>query len=265
MKKRNITYFVLGLFMALAFLSCKKEKPAPPVYIGYDYFPNNAGHWIIYRVDSMIVPFSSNTIDTFHYYIKEVIDSFYTNNLGQRTQVIERYKATNLDSAWVYQKSWTGNLTSTEALRTEDGIKYVKLLFPVTANTAWNGGAFSSNAGANAVFPDWNQSSFYYLSVNTPMTLNNQYFDSTLIVIQDTTPINSNFEWHQFYIEEYATNIGRIYKGIINLFDPNLSLPDPITGQDSLYITSDFIYLAQKGELQQGSLIYTETYVSSGN
>ncbi len=266
MKGRTITYYFLSIVIAFVFISCKKDKPGY-IYQGYDYFPNNVGHWVIYNVDSVYVnPLIANHADTFNYQIKEVIDSFYTDNTGARTQVIVRYKRTLPDSVWAYQKTYTGSLTATEALRTEDGIKYVKLTFPIATNASWNGGAFNNSAGSNAVFPDWNQTNFQYTSVNTPTYLNWHNFDSTVTVLQDSDRI-INLITHQFFLEVYATHIGRIYKEIINLsssggtigFDPG----PPI--RDSLYSPADYIYLIKANQLAQGSTIYTETYVSSGN
>ncbi|HXP48832.1 MAG TPA: hypothetical protein VN922_02700 [Bacteroidia bacterium] len=266
MKSRTITYSFLSVVVAFVFTACVKDKPAY-IYQGYDYFPNNAGHWVIYNVDSIYVnPLNVNHADTFNYQVKEVIDSFYTDNTGARVQVIVRYKRANSTLPWTYEKTYTGILTTTEALRTEDGVKYVKLTFPVTANAIWNGGAFNSSAGTNAVFPDWNQSNFQYISVNTPTYLNWQNFDSTITILQDSSI--AALLSHQTFIEKYATNIGRIYKQIINLSAASGAGTigvDLNALKDSIYVPADYIYLIMGNRLAQGSVFYTETYSSSGN
>ena len=266
MKFKTTLYYSLSIVIVMVIASCKKDKPAT-IYQGYDYFPNRASHWIIYNVDSISANPQKSRIDTFTYQIKEVIDSFYTDNTGARTQVIIRYKRKLPDSIWAYQKTYTGNLTSTQAIRTEDGIKFVKLAFPVSVNASWNGGAYNNSVGANAVFPDWNQTNFQYTSVNSPLYLNWQNFDSCVTVLQLS---NQNQIQYQYFVEEYAVNIGRIYKEIINVTTPT-SYPwtvgfDPNhPGQDSIWVQADYPYLILTNELAQGSVVYTETYVSSGN
>ena len=266
MKLKTILYYSLSVVIVMVIASCKKDKPAT-IYQGYDYFPNRIGHWIIYNVDSMSDDAQKSKIDTFAYQIKEVIDSFYTDNTGARTQVIVRYKRTFPDTVWTYQKTYTGNLTGTQAIRTEDGIKFVKLTFPVNVNASWNGGAYNNSAGTNAVFPDWNQTNFQYTSVNMPLYVNWQNFDSCVTVLQLS---NQNLIQEQYYVEEYTVNIGRIYKEIINVnaatsypwtigFDPNHP------GQDSIWVQADYSSLVKTNELAQGSVVYSETYVSSGN
>ena len=258
MKKRTITYCLVSI--VIVFASCKKDKPAS-IYMGYDYFPNNIGHWVIYNVDSISFnPVLTAGSDTFNYQIKDVIDSFYTDNTGTRTQVIIRYKRANSSASWLYQKTYTANLYPTRATRTEDGVKYVKLAFPVAVNTTWNGGAY--NALPSTYF-QWDDTVFQYTSVNSPLSINGVYFDSTLTVLQDN---ENTQEYHRSYTEQYAVGVGRISKqiteidanGVIIWFDPNYGL-------DSLLVNSDYNVLVKAGRLAQGSTIYSETYVASGN
>jgi len=263
MSRKSTTYFLLGVVILLA--SCKKDKPAS-IYLGYDYFPNNVGHWVIYSVDSIsfnpLLPCDCGS-DTFNYQVKDIIDSFYSDNTGARTQVIERFKRANSSANWVYQKTYTANLTKTGATRSEDGVKYVKLVFPVTVNNTWNGGPF--NPIPSTYFP-WNDTAFSYTSVNSPININGNYFDSSLTVIQDN---ENTLIYHRLYTEQYAVNVGRIYKQIVEI-DANASNGqfigfDPNYGVDSLFVPSDYVPLVKANRLAQGSTIYTETYIASGN
>lgn len=245
--KRRMKYAVLITSMlGIAFLSCKKEKhPAP--YMGYDYFPDNVGHYVIYQCDSIIVNTLSIQIppfDTFKYQIKEVIDSLYLNNQGQWTQRIVRYKRTDTTQAWssifTPEKVWTGNLlvnkTPPMAIRQEDNYKYIKLVFPMSLNEQWNGNAMNT-------IGTWN---YQYTALNTPLTINGTHFDSTLTVAQINNP---SLQGNQFYEEQYATGVGLIYKEVIDWQAGSLSLtaPPPINNAIS------------------GTVFYSETYLSSGN
>jgi len=262
--RKLLAYICSVCIAALLFTACKKDKPTG-IYMGYDYFPINIGHWVIYNVDSVyLYPFKlPYQIDTDVYQVKEVIDSLYTNNLGQRTAVIDKFKRLPDSVNWVYQKTYTANLSPTEALRKEDNVTYVKLIFPVTATSTWNGGAFNSGEYNSGL--DWDESNFQYTIVNTPATINSIAFDSTLTVLQCD---NQNFTQYQYIVEQYATGVGLIYKQIINMVSTRIVLPPnpPPVLPDSLWTSADYIYLTPQSIILQGSLLnYTETYVSSGN
>ncbi len=238
--KIKYTLVIVSVF-GILFFSCKKESQ-PVVYLGYDYFPNKVGHYIIYQCDSIIFdPYSNKTpqFDTFQYQIKEVIDSIYPNNSGEPTQRIVRYKRTDNTIPWsnilIPEKVWTGNLFSSDALRQEDNYVYIKLVFPMTLNETWNGN--SSNT-----LGDWE---YKYTSLHTPATINGNHFDSTLTVLQRN---NANFFQYQYYEEQYAAGIGMIYKEVIDYSDTSFaSIPPPASSANA------------------GTILYTETYLSSGN
>lgn len=229
----------------MVFLSCKKEKQ-PTIYMGYDYFPNTVGHYVIYQCDSITVNTLSINIppfDTFKYQIKEVIDSIFPNNQGEPTQRIVRYKRTDTATPWINisisEKVWTGNLLSTMAQRQEDNYKYIKLVFPPQLNETWNGNALNT-------IGTWN---YKYTVLNTPATINGIRFDSTLTVIQQK---DSSLQGYQYYFEQYATGVGLIHKVVID------------------WNTSSSNYLSKFApppidSATNGTIFYSETYLSSGN
>lgn len=236
----------------LFMVSCKKDKPVPPTNFGYNYFPDNVGHYVIYNVDSIVVnQLMPQPIDTFKYQVKEVIDSIFTDGSGRPTQRILRYKRADSTQPWVIQKVWSGNLTTTTAERFEDNIRYVRLIFPVSVNATWNGNAFNTLG----------EMDYQYTAIDVPSSVNNVNFDSTLTVLQDS---NINLIQHQFYLEKYARNVGVIYKDLIDLEADSVIVTDgstifPLNHPDFLPTAA----LLKK--LNSGSVIYTETYVSSGN
>jgi hypothetical protein len=240
--KKRIKYVMLIGILGFVFLSCKKEKQ-PVSYLGYDYFPNKVGHYVIYQCDSIIYDqYNPNPphFDTFQYQIKEVIDSIY-NNEGQITQRIVRYKrydtsSLNWSSIFTPEKVWTGSLQSTMAIRQEDNNVYIKLIFPMSLNTAWNGNAMNT-----LQFPG----NYTCTAYNTPATVGGVYFDSTITVLQVNNPSNVG---NQYYVEQYAAGVGLIFKEVIDY-------------QGSFAFTIP----APPDSAKSGTIYYTETYVSSGN
>ena len=228
MKRRIILPVVYALLAVFFIVSCKKDNKVPPLNYGYNYFPNNVGHYVIYNVDSMVINSFTSTTDTFLFQIKEVIDSIFTDGSNRPTQRIVRYKRANDTSKWLLEKVWSANLTATDAEKVEDNIRYVRLVFPPNLNASWNGNKYNTNGDME----------YQYTSVDAPLTLNSINFDSTLTVLQLS---NHNGIQNQHYEEQYARNIGLIYKEITDE-------------------TSSTIF----GPYTSG-VIYTETYVSSGN
>jgi len=234
---------VIGI-TGITFISCKKDQQQQASsYMGYDYFPNNKGHYVIYQCDSIVAdPLSNHTppFDTFKYQIKEVIDSIFPNNQGQPTQRIVRYKRTNDSTPWtsifISEKVWTGNLLSNNAQRQEDNCRYIKLVFPMTLNETWNGNAMNT-------LGTWN---YEYTTLNTPATINGTAFDSTLTVLQLNNP---TLQGNQFYEEQYATGVGLVFKEVIDWSTNYLSLTAP----------------PPRDSATSGTILYTETYLSSGS
>ena len=69
---------------------CSKDEPAE-VDMGYDYFPQNIGHWIEYQVDSMRVRLvAGNVLDTtlFSYPLREELVENITDAEGRPAQRI---------------------------------------------------------------------------------------------------------------------------------------------------------------------------------
>lgn len=191
---------IILVLLLFGIYSCKKDSPAE-LDMGYNYYPNNVGSWIIYDVDSIVWDdfFVPIAIDTFVYQIKEVNESVYLDSEGRETMRIERYKRSNSTMPWVIKDIWYANRTASMVERTEENIKYRRLVFPVRNDLSWNGNA------AN-IADEWN---YQYSEVNIPMTLGGIDFDSTLIVNQQDENTTLIYDYFQ---EIYAAGIGLVYK-----------------------------------------------------
>lgn len=201
---RNIILMFL-FATTISMVSCRDDD-YPPVDPGYTYFPDNVGHWAIYRVDSAVwnsfyanEPSNPEFYMTFRYYIKEIIESHFTDNQGRLTQRIERYRKDSIDGEWYYADTWFANLTATTAEKVEENIRYVKLVFPVRDGKTWNGNTFNYLG----------EQEYFYDKTYNPLTVNNITYDSTVTVIEKDYS-NIIEEYNQY--EVYAKNTGMIYK-----------------------------------------------------
>ncbi|OFX67473.1 MAG: hypothetical protein A2X12_02645 [Bacteroidetes bacterium GWE2_29_8] len=185
------------------FFSCKKEVKDidKTEYMGYDYFPYNIGHELIYEVDSTYYD-DFDIIQKekkFHFYIKEVIESYFQDNEGRQNIRIERYKRDKDTDNWSIKDVWSGVITNTSAQRFEEDERFVKLAFPIKETQSWNGNAYNN----------LNSQTYTYKDLFVDFNIDSELYSNTVTVNQaeDTSLIHRNI-----ISEVYAPKIGMIYK-----------------------------------------------------
>ena len=200
-QKQNIFLLLISL-TAFTWYSCKKESVEAPA-LSYNYFPTESGKYIIYDVDSIYHSETDNNNDdsvfSYHFQIKDKIDSSFIDLEGRLNQVRLRYHRDNDTLPWQLTEVWTQYLSSTSAYLTEENIKYHKLSFPINATITWNGN--DSNTEEEELY--------YYDYFHESDVLNGLSFDSTLSVIQID---ENNFVETIYGNEKYAAGVGMIYK-----------------------------------------------------
>ncbi len=199
-------------FLLLFNISCEKNSTLPSIDMGYDYFPNTIGQWIIYDVDSIDFNDFTQTVDTFNFQIKELIDTFFYDNENRKVERIERYYRLNDTIPWVLTDVYTSVRTKTNAQRTEENVTYIKMAFPVKLGLTWDCNATNTKVAQDC----------YYETIHAFHIENGISFDSTVTVFQDEfiTLISEDFEK-----EIYAKHIGLIYKEVVHI------TLDPPTGE----------------------------------
>jgi hypothetical protein len=197
------TFRILLLFILIvAINSCKKETiEATPVSL--NYFPTSVGTWTEYIVDSVYHGENDNNNDdsvySYHFFIREVIDSSFEDIEGRVIQTIKRYRKNDSLDNWTLSNVWTQRLSPVNAYRTEDNVSLHKLSFPISSSVSWNAN------DANTLDEENN----FYEYFHEPGGYADLNFDSTLSVIQ----INeNNYIARNFGNEIYATGVGLIYK-----------------------------------------------------
>lgn len=189
-----------------------------------NYFPDDSGTYVIYKVDSILYnDFFYNSDPAQYqrsssYFLKEKITEQFIDNLGRTARKIERYVTDSLTHPFLEVNSvWYQIKTDRSAETIEDNIRYVKLTFPVSTNNEWKGNKYFLNEipfiplkNSNVKF-DWT-----YTYTEKDVVYNNSYktFDSTLTVnqIYDTSKVNRLIS-----IEKYARNIGLVHKELWRL------------------------------------------------
>lgn len=205
MKAIKLYFFiVLTLIFTSTFIySCKKDKGVAPD-MGYNYYPTTIGWFIEYEVDSISYNDFTNSIDTTHYFLKEVIESEFDNAAEMPSFRIERYKRNSPNEDWIISDVWFGIKSNTSIIRVEENIRYVKMIFPVKNGSRWNGNNYNS----------LEQQNYEYTNKDELYKIGELSFDSTVIIKQLE---NINLIEKQEFREVYARNVGLIYKEMIDL------------------------------------------------
>jgi hypothetical protein len=205
---RQVLFLLLFSLALFCGSSCNKDGQAPD--LGYRYFPDKPGRFVVYDVDSFYYDDFNARIDTTKFQLKEKIESVYEDNEGRPTLRLERYvKFMNPDTpyamqSWTLRDVWSANRTERTAEKVEENVRYIKLAFPVTKSQMWDGHA-QNPLGSR---------SYSYDFFDQARIIGGMRFDSVLQVSQ----INElNLIRKQYYIERYAKNVGMVYREVIDV------------------------------------------------
>jgi len=194
--------------MLLALSACKDKKDDFTIDYAYEYYPLDSGHYVIYDVDSIVYRYSNPThyYDTAHYQLKELLADTFYDNLNELTYRLELYRRPNSSAPWGLDRVWYVKHSNNTIQKTEDDLKFIKLIFPPTQGTEWNGNQYLPATDPYKDYKDW---AYTITEANAPYNINGFAFDSTITVVEinDSSKIDK-----QLRKEVYAKNVGMIYQ-----------------------------------------------------
>lgn len=201
---KKISLFIAVLSVVI--WSCGKHETVPStIENDQSYFPLKSGYWIEYEVDSVVHldiddrNMVDTSIDAYHFFVREMIDSSFTDATGKTAWRISRYRRTADSLPWTFMAVWTANKSLSAAEKVEDNQRYVKLSFPFNSRREWNGNAYNS-------YPE---ELYSYDNLYEPAAYNSLNFDSSITVVQNDFISSIN---RIYKIEKYASQVGMIYK-----------------------------------------------------
>jgi hypothetical protein len=200
-------FFLSALFI-ISLYSCKEDEIVEPDQTDeLSFFPLYTGYWIEYKADSIVHRDSDdqNGVDTainyYHFLIREVVDSSYIDAEGRKSFVIIRYKRDFDTVPWVLSNVWTANIDPYSVQRVEDNIRFIRLKFPISSSTFWNGNALN-------FFP---AEEYSYSNLYSSKRYDDLDFDSTITVIQNDFVSNIN---RIIKNETYGAGTGLLFKQV---------------------------------------------------
>ena len=178
-----------------------------------EYFPLEIGRFWEYRVDSIIFNASaSQRIDTtFSGWVREVVvDTFL--DLGQHPWYrIERFERSDTTLPWTISQVVAATIRDGQALRLENDLTFIKMLFPLKAFARWDGNQAFDPAtsiplpgGLIEMFKGWE---YQVLSVDMPDVVDGSNYQEVTTILN----ADKDFDYELRYAQEkYARGIGLI-------------------------------------------------------
>ncbi|GAB4126115.1 MAG: hypothetical protein OHK0045_01670 [Raineya sp.] len=196
-------YSFLGIALVLfSFFACNRTIEPDNKRLGYVYFPLEIGNYVVYEVEEKnYTILDSNRV---FYQLKEIVVDTFTNLSGQKQFVLERYRRNNELESWQIDSVWSALRTGSQAIKFENNIPYVKLVFPVERGSAWNGNAYNDK-GENLFRISELRRSRRYGDIQLPNTVKVLMGNDSSLVTQVKRE------------EIFAENIGMVFMERINV------------------------------------------------
>ncbi|MBK6610297.1 MAG: hypothetical protein IPI59_02615 [Sphingobacteriales bacterium] len=206
----NIAALMIIIGVLLFISACKDEFLNTNIDFGFEYFPLTSGFWAEYRVDSTIYSsfLPDGKANRTSYLREEVADTF-TDNTGRLAYTIKRFSRTNDTLPWqnLTPVVWYAVRDSNQAERMEGELRFIKLIFPITENTTWNGNAYLDVENDNLTsYKNWK---YTCKNINTPKTIGGNSFAQTTTILETD---QENLIDKVYSLAVYAKNIGKVYR-----------------------------------------------------
>ncbi|MCB0644704.1 MAG: hypothetical protein KDC44_23830 [Phaeodactylibacter sp.] len=201
--------FALLLPLLLIGACSPEEDPYAPTDDAA-YYPLEIGKYWIYEVDSLIYrPELVVELDSIHLWMKEEVVDTLQDNLGNTLYLVEQSERYAATAPWVLKQLLTIQPETERLLRTENNLKFIKLVFPVDLFQSWEGNAFIDpttevRVGGETIqmFKDW---SYQTLERLETLVVGGQTYEDVILV----APAQSENLIELRRVEEYyGRNIG---------------------------------------------------------
>jgi hypothetical protein len=203
----------VSILLILVLLACN-DKPVT-VELGTDFFPLQTGREWTYTVNKTTYSYLNAPVEESFELNIAVTDSTLASGIVTYNLVISTRSSANED--WQTDQSWSARISGNEAIQNESNITRVKMIFPVGANTVWDGNQYNNEP---PFLEDYvttaEQRLFKIEKFNEAKELSSGLnFTGTLTVV-----VSNLFDpiiGQDVQKETYARNVGLIYKEVKQL------------------------------------------------
>ena len=214
------TFHRFAIFFSIALIinACGERvtfEPAPWDESQYTYFPLETGKYVVYRVDSIVYDFAPGGIsrDSSGTFVKEITGDTLRDQSGQLLYRIERYERSSDTAQWQLVSIGTAGRSGGQAIRTENNLRFLKLIFPMDRRSEWDGNLWIDQAREIEIagermrpFTNW----LYEVdSIDVQAFIGPFVFDSTLLV---TEADDKNIIERRYSRVRYAKHVGVVWR-----------------------------------------------------
>ncbi len=138
MNKRSL----LALALLAMLVSCTEETEEISINFGYEFYPLEVGKTWVYEVDSIVLSRQGTEVDTSTIFFREEIIETRLGDAGDSLFIVERFERRSDTAEWQIRDVFSLSRNATQAFRTEDNLRFVKMIFPVRRGDRWDGHQF---------------------------------------------------------------------------------------------------------------------------
>lgn len=199
MNHRN---FLFAIALTLGLVACQTDATEPAAS-DYDFYPLETGRFWNYDVSEQQFSLNGPPVSR-TYQIREVLSTRYDEQSGKPAYRLERFRRQTDNQSWQADSVGSVRLLGGQLIRTDNGLDYVKLIFPVSDRLEWNGNAF------NALGSD----EYQFRNARQPYSVLTNTYPETVTVVQqnDSTLVDQDKR-----LEVYARGVGMVYRERVKL------------------------------------------------
>lgn len=197
------------------FFACeKKTEPVDLEKYGLEYYPVEIGKYWEYSVDSLLYgPVGHTGVDSTTSYLREEIVDTFRNDKNELVYRLDVFARSSDTLGWDLINSSFIRKDNSSLIKTENGLHFIKLTFPVTRYSNWNGNvlihwksAIVIKGEEIAAFDNWN---YIYESLSDKIDIGPKHWDDVLTVNEaDYTA----FDNKRYSVAQYVKNVGPVYR-----------------------------------------------------
>ena len=242
MQKTIKHLIIIATFLML--ISCgSKTEPYIINDDSYLYLPLKLNSEWTYQVDSTIFDNKGAVINDISRIVTEKIIDKFIDETGTDNYLVEQniYNGQNL----IHSKLFTYISDDNKIIKSEDNLKFIKLIFPVKNGSYWDGNElFDSDntiiyiAGEPIKMYDlWN---YRYAEIDGQFTVNGVLYDDVVTVLQTDT---ENSIEKRYSEEKFAKGKGLIYKKmtILNTQKIDNSIPWELKAEEGFILEKTLV------------------------
>jgi hypothetical protein len=219
-KKLEINTLMLLLGVVLLMVSCGDEtKRLDRSTFGFEFFPLEESQYWVYKVEETLIKSEGMQNSTSTFFVREDVTESFVNTIGDTIYKIQRSISDDINGVFVPTDVWTAELTENAAYRVEENLEFVKMIFPFSVGTTWEGNLFDNQTDVIVaenevkVYKDWGN--YEVAAKGIPFSVEGENYTNVTRIDQ------ANFESaieRRYAVEYYATGVGLIQKEL-EIFD----------------------------------------------